>query len=63
MDVASVSTSLSKMEFTNKLGTQLFNLGKDVMEQKGEAIQNLMETSGLEKSVNPHIGGNIDIRL
>jgi biotin synthase-related radical SAM superfamily protein len=63
MDMVAVSTSLSKMEFTNKLGAQLFNLGKDVMEQKGEAIQNLMKTSGLERSVNPHIGGNVDVKL
>lgn len=63
MDMAAVSTSLSNMQFTNQLGAQLFNLGKDIMEQKGEAIQNLMKTSGLERTVNPHIGGNIDIKL
>jgi len=38
---------------------------KDVMKQEGEALVEMIEksTAAMERSVNPHLGGNIDVRL
>ena len=38
---------------------------KDVMKQEGQALVEMIEksTAAMERSVNPHLGGNIDVRL
>jgi len=35
------------------------------MKQEGEALVEMIEksTAAMERSVNPHLGGNIDVRL
>ena len=38
---------------------------KDVMKQEGQALVEMIEksTAAMERSVNPHLGDNIDVRL
>ncbi|RRD94351.1 putative motility protein [Clostridiales bacterium COT073_COT-073] len=64
MDAASIS--MMKLEsIQNSWALGMAKNIKEVAEQRGQAMVEMIEqsTAMLERSVNPHIGGNIDIRL
>lgn len=68
MDIAALSVALSQNQLATDVGASLLNVVKDSMGQQGDALQQLMNstgvsTSALELSVNPNVGGNIDIKL
>lgn len=65
MDIAALSTQISNANLANQVGASVLNITKDMMQQQGLALQQLMASSGvaMEQSINPHIGGNIDIKL
>lgn len=56
MDIASLSTAMSMAELQTDFGVVMLSKSIDNMETMGEGMKKLLETS-----VNPHIGGNIDI--
>ena len=56
MDIASLSTALSMTQVNNDVGTIMLSKQLDTMENMGDSMIKLME-----QSVNPHVGGNIDI--
>lgn len=58
MDIASLSTALSMTQVNNDVGTIMLSKQLDTMENMGDSMIKLME-----QSVNPHLGGNIDISL
>lgn len=58
MDIASLSTALSMTSVANDFGAIMLSKQLDTMENMGDSMLKLME-----QSVNPHIGGNIDISI
>ncbi len=58
MDIASLSTALSMTQVSNDFGAIMLGKQLDTMENMGDSMIKLME-----QSVNPHIGGNIDISI
>ena len=58
MDIASLSTALSMTSVANDFGAIMLSKQLDTMENMGDSMIKLME-----QSVNPHIGGNIDISI
>lgn len=58
MDIASLSTALSMTQVRNDFGAIMLGKQLDTMETMGDSMVKLME-----QSVNPHIGGNIDISI
>ncbi|TGY96010.1 putative motility protein [Petralouisia muris] len=58
MDIASLSTALSMTSVNNDVGAIMLSKQLDTMENMGDSMIKLME-----QSVNPHIGGNIDISI
>ena len=58
MDMASLSTALSMTQVRNDFGAIMLGKQLDTMENMGDSMIKLME-----QSVNPHIGGNIDISV
>ena len=58
MDIASLSTALSMTQVRNDFGASMLGKQLDTMENMGDSMIKLME-----QSVNPHIGGNIDISV
>ena len=58
MDIASLSTALSMTQVSNDFGAIMLCKQLDTMENMGDSMIKLME-----QSVNPHIGGNIDISV
>ena len=58
MDIASLSTSLSMANVQNDFGVLMLSKQLDTVEDMGDSMIKLME-----QSVNPHLGGNIDIAV
>ena len=56
MDIASLSTAMSMPEVKTDFGVAMLSKSLDNMETMGEGMKKILETS-----VNPHIGGNIDV--
>jgi hypothetical protein len=58
MDIAALSTSMSQASLAQAVGIKLVNLAKDQAVQQGNDVVKMME-----QSVNPNLGGKIDIRI
>ncbi len=62
MDIAALSMGLSQMKLQNEVSTSVMKMAMDT---QGGGLEKLMDSAAktMEQSVNPHIGGNIDIQL
>lgn len=58
MDIASISTAMSMANLQTDVGVAVLSKSMDTMETMGEGIKKMLETS-----VNPHIGGNVDVTV
>lgn len=58
MDIASLSTALSMTQLNSDIGVLMLSKQLDTAETMGDSMIKLME-----QSVNPHLGGNIDISV
>lgn len=58
MDIASISTAMSMADLQTDIGVAVLSKSMDTMETMGEGIKKMLETS-----VNPHIGGNVDVTV
>ena len=64
MDVGGVLTvTLSDAKTRNDIGMAILAKQMDTEEQAGVAMIDMMNKSFMEKSVNPKVGGNIDISI
>ncbi|QUI21460.1 YjfB family protein [Vallitalea pronyensis] len=63
MDIAALSTSLAQGKIMSQVSVSLAKMGMNLAKQQGQALQQLVETSSMEQSITPHVGGNIDIKL
>jgi len=66
MDIAALSVNLNQAQLATKVGVSLLSMNKELMLQQGQAMEKLMATmsvNGIEKSVSPHLGASIDIKL
>ena len=58
MDIASISTAMSMANLQTDIGVAVLSKSMDNMETMGEGLKKILETS-----VNPHIGGNVDVSV
>ena len=58
MDIAALATGMSMANISTEIGTAVLAQNLDMIETLGEGMTKMMELS-----VNPHIGGNIDISV
>ncbi|OHW61569.1 hypothetical protein EUAN_20070 [Andreesenia angusta] len=58
MDIAALSMGLSQMKLANEVGASVMKLAMDTAKDQSAELTKMMEMS-----VNPHIGGSIDIKL
>lgn len=63
MDIAALSTAIAQQEVATQVGISVFKMAKDSATQAGEQIVNMMNSVAMANSVNPNLGGNIDIKL
>ena len=62
MDIPALSMALSQNKVLNDVGVALLSKSLDNMQESGAALVASIEAIP-ETSVNPNIGGNIDIRV
>lgn len=58
MDVAALSAGISQMKLAQAVSVSVAKLSMDAAETQANAM-----VKALEQSVQPHLGGNIDLRL
>ncbi len=63
MDIPELSMALSASKVQSDWGTAMLSKNLDALKEVGDTITELMDVSALERSVNPNLGGTIDVRL
>lgn len=58
MDIAALSTSMSMANLQADFGVAMLDKSLEQLEVMGEGMEKILETS-----VNPHLGGNIDVSV
>lgn len=58
MDIAALSMGLSQMKLANEVGVSVLKMAMDTSQGQADNLTQMME-----QSVNPNIGGSIDIKL
>lgn len=61
MDIAALSMAMSQMNLGTQVGVAVTKLSMDTAEQSGQMMADMLK--GIELSVNPNIGSQIDIKL
>lgn len=61
MNINKISTVLSDVTLKGNVGIAVLNKNIDTMENTGKQVVKMIEAADLERSVNPHIGENIDL--
>lgn len=57
MDIAALSTGMSQTSLAQAASVKVLSMAKDHTSEQGQALVQMME-----KSVQPHLGGQLDIR-
>jgi hypothetical protein len=63
MDIASLSMNLAQSNLMSNVGTTMLAKSLDQAKVNGDSMEELLDASAMELSVNPDIGANIDIRI
>ncbi len=61
MDIAGVSMAMAQIETQTKVGTAVLSKAMDLNETMGDGIVAMIDSAGMERSVNPAVGGNVDV--
>lgn len=62
LDIAGLSMGISQANTSTAIGTAMLAKSLDMMETLGAGVVDLIDRS-MEHSVNPNLGGNIDIMV
>ncbi len=62
MNIPELSTALANVQLSNQVGIAVLDKAMENSEVLGESLISMMNNS-MELSVNPHIGGNIDMLI
>ena len=63
MDIAGLSMNMAMMDVKSQVGIKMLSKAIDLGEELGAGVVDMVDAAALERSVNPAVGGNIDIRL
>lgn len=63
MDIASLSMNLATSQVQNSVSLSVLSKSLDTMETLGDGLVKIIDAAAMERSVNPHIGGNIDLTI
>lgn len=63
MDIGVVSTALANVDLKSQIGTAVLGKAMDTEEELAAGMMEMMDAAAMERSVNPAVGGNIDIRI
>jgi len=65
MDIPSLSIAMNQCKLHQEVGVSVMKMAMESMKTQGVDLAKMLETTTqiMEQSVNPHIGGNIDISI
>lgn len=63
MDIAAVSMALSQVDLGAKVGTAMLDKAMETNEELGAGLVQMIDSAQMELSVNPHLGGNFDVKI
>lgn len=63
MDITSIATTLNQVDTLSKVGVKVLDNSMEANEQLGAGLIQMIDTAAIERSINPHIDGNIDISV
>lgn len=63
MDITSLATAMSSVDLQGKVGTAVLSKSLDMNEVFGAELVQLIDSAAMERSVNPAVGSNFDVRV
>lgn len=63
MDIAGLSMGMAQSRLMNDVGVAVLAKSLDTAQSTGVMLTDLIDSAAMERSVNPDVGGNIDIRI
>ncbi len=63
MDIAGLSTIMSTTNLQSQVGVAVVSKAMDTNEALGQGFVEMIDAAAMEQSVNPHVGGNFDMRI
>lgn len=63
MDIAGLSMSMATLDVQSQVGLKMLSKAIDMGEDLGAGMVQMIDAAAMERSVNPAVGGNVDIRL
>lgn len=63
MDIAGVSMALANISTQSKIGTAVLSKALDTNEELGAGLVQMIDSAAMERSVNPDVGSNFDMRI
>lgn len=63
MDIPGLSTALSQTKIQGDFSIAVLDKAMELGETMGDGLAAMLDAAAMERSVMPHIGGNIDIAV
>ena len=63
MDIAALSMAMAQDRLGTQIGVAVLDKSMDTAESTGAQLVQMIDSAAMQRSVNPHIGGNIDISV
>lgn len=63
MDIAGLSMNMAMINTQSKVGVAVLDNAMEQNEAMGAGIVQMIDSASMERSVNPHIGGNFDMSV
>lgn len=61
MDIPGLSMAMSQMNLMQQVGVSVLSNQLDYAEKTGNTISQMIDSAGMERSVNPSVGSNFDM--
>lgn len=63
MDIAGISMSMATQNTQSAVGMAVLGKSLDVAQATGDKMVEMIDAAAMERSVNPNLGGSIDLRV
>lgn len=63
MDIPGLSMALANVSLQNDVSVAVLSKAMDMGQEMGDGIVDMIDSSAMERSVTPYLGGNIDLRV
>lgn len=63
MDIPGLSMALANVSLQNDVSVAVLGKAMDLGQEMGDGIVDMIDSSAMERSVTPYLGGNIDLRV